>query len=224
MESHLAKNAAQLLSPRRQLRSERTRRSIENAAISLFALTPVDAVSIDDIVRAADVAKGTFYIYFSDKRALVEALAITIRGDVEPVITQANEGVIDPAMRLARGIAVYVRFALNHPDRALLLGRIDDSILSASSELNQGVLDDLSYGLQTKRFSFVAIEAAIMFVASAARVIVLSTTRASDKTVAQTVARQMIAMVLRGLGLLANEPEHIAEAAIASIITQQNRY
>jgi AcrR family transcriptional regulator len=209
---------ASALPPRRQMRSERTRRAIENAAIGLFARAPVDAVTIDDIVSAAEVAKGTFYLHFSDKRALIEALAVSIRGEVEPIVAQANEGIIDPAMRLARGIGVYVRFALDHPDRALLLGRIDDSQLSASAALNQGVVSDLAYGLSTGRLSFDTIDAAIIFVAGTARVVVLAATRATDDASAQAMAQQMVAMVLRGLGLTGSEPDDIAASAIAAIV------
>jgi AcrR family transcriptional regulator len=206
------------LPPRRQMRSERMRRAIENAAIGLFAQAPIDAVTIDDIVRAADVAKGTFYLHFSDKHALVEALAVTIRKDVEPKVAQANEGINDPALRLVRGIGVYVRFALDQPDRALLLGRINDSQLSVSSDLNQGVAGDLNYGRSTGRLSFATIDAAIMFVAGVARVIVLNATRANDEAVAQAMAQQMAAMVLRGLGLTGLEAEDIATSAITAIV------
>jgi AcrR family transcriptional regulator len=219
MMSSVADQMAQEKAGRRKHpRSERTRIAIENAAIALFAKNPVDAVPIDDIVRAANVAKGTFYVHFADKRTLVDALAITIRTEVEPIIADANTGYSDPAMRLARGISVYVRFALDHKDRALLLGRIDDSQMSASAELNRGVVSDLKFGLSNGRFSFESIDWAIMFVASAARVIVLAATRAEHSAAAAIMARQMTAMLLRGLGMSGDEPAQIANAAVAAIV------
>ncbi len=221
MKSPASSNSSLSPAPRRQARSQRTRAAIENAAIALFAQAPIDAVAIDDIVKAADVAKGTFYLHFTDKRALVEALANTIRGDVEPIVALANEGITDPALRLARGLGVYVRFALEYPDRALLLGGIDDSQLSASIDLNKGVVADLSYALKTGRLSFDTIDSAIMFVAGAARVIVLNAARAANDEEARQMAQQMAAMVLRGLGLVGSEPETIAMMAMTAMIARQ---
>jgi AcrR family transcriptional regulator len=45
-----------------------------DAAQRLFVEKGIAATSIDDIVGAAEVAKGTFYLYFSSKEALLAAL------------------------------------------------------------------------------------------------------------------------------------------------------
>ena len=47
---------------------------ILDAAASLFVEKGVAATSIDDIVERAGVAKGTFYHYFSDRTAMLDAL------------------------------------------------------------------------------------------------------------------------------------------------------
>ena len=72
------------------------------AGRELFAERPVDAVAIDDIVRKADVAKGSFYNHFADREALVAAITDDIRLGLEAAIDAANDGVEDPARRVAR--------------------------------------------------------------------------------------------------------------------------
>lgn len=47
---------------------------ILDAASSLFVERGVAATSIDDIVERAGVAKGTFYHYFNDRTAMLDAL------------------------------------------------------------------------------------------------------------------------------------------------------
>ena len=47
---------------------------IAKAALELFLEAGVEKVTIDDLVNAANVAKGSFYRYFKDTEALVEAL------------------------------------------------------------------------------------------------------------------------------------------------------
>lgn len=56
-------------------RQKATREEILAAAENLFRQHPVDAVAIEQITREADIAKGTFYLYFASKSALLAALA-----------------------------------------------------------------------------------------------------------------------------------------------------
>jgi AcrR family transcriptional regulator len=46
------------------------RQSLIDAARSLFAAGGYHATTVDDITRAAGVAKGTFYLYFTEKREI----------------------------------------------------------------------------------------------------------------------------------------------------------
>lgn len=46
---------------------EEKRRTIQNAAIREFARVPVDKVSINQIIREAEISRGSFYTYFEDK-------------------------------------------------------------------------------------------------------------------------------------------------------------
>ncbi|MBI1944730.1 MAG: TetR/AcrR family transcriptional regulator [Deltaproteobacteria bacterium] len=54
-------------------RRERTK-ALSDAALALFLERGIEAVTIEDITSKAGVAKGSFYRYFDDKQALVEAL------------------------------------------------------------------------------------------------------------------------------------------------------
>ncbi|MCP3104367.1 TetR/AcrR family transcriptional regulator [Myxococcus sp. K15C18031901] len=62
-------------------RRERTK-ELEDAALRLFVERGLDLVTIDDITQATGVAKGTFYRYFEDKAALVDALLAPVRGEL----------------------------------------------------------------------------------------------------------------------------------------------
>lgn len=54
-------------------RKERTK-ALSDAALGLFLSRGIEVVTIEDITTRAGVAKGSFYRYFNDKQALVEAL------------------------------------------------------------------------------------------------------------------------------------------------------
>lgn len=59
----------------RQTRREIRRRELVEAAVAVFLEKGVAAASVEDIVRTAGVAKGTFYLYFRTKNDAVNAVA-----------------------------------------------------------------------------------------------------------------------------------------------------
>src|SRR5260370_39342356 len=69
-------------------RSER-RAQVLDAARLLFAEHGYHATSIHDIIAAADIARGTFYLYFESKRAifaeLLDDFFATLAGNVRRI-------------------------------------------------------------------------------------------------------------------------------------------
>jgi AcrR family transcriptional regulator len=78
----------------RNARREVRHKELVEAAVSVFAAKGVGATSVDDIVRAAGVAKGTFYLYFATKDDLVNAVAASM---VEGVADRIEALAADPA-------------------------------------------------------------------------------------------------------------------------------
>ena len=78
----------------RNARREVRHKELVEAAVSVFAAKGVAATSVDDIVRAAGVAKGTFYLYFATKDDLVNAVATSM---VEGVADRIEALAADPA-------------------------------------------------------------------------------------------------------------------------------
>ncbi len=65
------------LSIRAQQKEEK-KQSLLSAAFSLFTQKGVAKTTVDEIVRQANVAKGTFYLYFQDKTQLLQELILRI--------------------------------------------------------------------------------------------------------------------------------------------------
>ena len=68
---------------RDQNRKERVR-ALSEAALALFLERGIEGATIDDITVRAKIAKGSFYRYFDDKRALVDQM-------LKPVFTQMEQ-------------------------------------------------------------------------------------------------------------------------------------
>jgi AcrR family transcriptional regulator len=60
---------------RRQRRKEEVRQRLFRAAVHLFGTRGFDATTVEDITRAADVGKGTFFNYFRTKEMLLNEWA-----------------------------------------------------------------------------------------------------------------------------------------------------
>lgn len=71
----------------RDLNRQKKTQAIRDAALTLFLERGIEAVSVDDIMKAARMAKGSFYRYYIDQTALVEDLI----GPMRELMTRALE-------------------------------------------------------------------------------------------------------------------------------------
>ncbi|HUR37179.1 MAG TPA: TetR/AcrR family transcriptional regulator [Terriglobales bacterium] len=81
---------------RRERRKETTRREIIEAAMKLFEKKGIFATTVEEITKAADVGKGTFFNYFPTKEAILSALAERQLGIVDRAVESAQQA---PAVR-----------------------------------------------------------------------------------------------------------------------------
>jgi AcrR family transcriptional regulator len=68
--------------PRLDRRKRKTRAALRQALLGLIAAKPYDAIKIEDITDAADVARATFYTHYSDKAALLREVCSELIGDL----------------------------------------------------------------------------------------------------------------------------------------------
>jgi AcrR family transcriptional regulator len=62
--------------------------TIRDAALELFLQRGIEGVSVDDIMKSADMAKGSFYRYFSDQEGLVADLIAPLAEQVTTALDQ----------------------------------------------------------------------------------------------------------------------------------------
>lgn len=197
---------------------ERTRGELVAAAEHLVAARGIDAISIDDITEAADVAKGTFYTHFADKNDLAVAIAHRTRLELEEKITALNQGIADAALRMANGLSSMFAFAIANPIRARALLRLPPDMVDPQAAINAGLRGDIALGLQSKRFWAASMNAAVVTIIGGvtAAIMHVSGTAKRSKPEAHTFATDVIATFLVALGLKHVEAAHIADAAMKS--------
>jgi AcrR family transcriptional regulator len=200
--------------PRRpDRRRVKTRAALLQAGRALLASRDIDGISIDEIVATADVAKGSFYNHFADKEQFARQIGAAVRRQAEEAVSVANLGISDPGARLARGLCVFLRFAIDHRDSAKVLWRLNPGSTMADAPINASLRQDLARGIRARRFSAVDVEAGLLLVMGLVVISMRHVLEERVATPAASIATSMAAAMLRALGLANAEAQDIAESA-----------
>ena len=89
-------------------------------ALELLAEKLPSEISINDVIRQADVSRGTFYSYFDSLDQVFLALLTKLAEDMAPAADRLIVGIPDGATR----VAAVIRFLLHFGRRAPLCGKL----------------------------------------------------------------------------------------------------
>ncbi|NYE61601.1 AcrR family transcriptional regulator [Duganella sp. 1224] len=196
-------------------RRERTRALLIRSAIDVFARLGPDAPVIDDFIAAAGVARGTFYNYFRSPHALLaavtEALNEEVLGMVDPHVLRYD----DPAQRFCVGTRLYVHFALRYPVWGTFLTRIGPAHAVRGRRLDRYLMRDLALGLASGRLR--AASALVVRDMILGSVFFGIETQLTEGGAGPRHVEEMLAMVLQGVGLAADEARAIATMPLPDI-------
>ena len=87
---------------------------LTSAASELFSAQGYDRTSVDEIVRAAGLTKGSFYHYFASKEECLRGLHRSFIESELARLEQAVEGSVDPADAITRMLRAFLRGVEEH--------------------------------------------------------------------------------------------------------------
>lgn len=96
-------------------RRAKTIAKIIEAALQVFAEKGRDAPVIDDFIRAAGIARGTFYNYFKSTDELLQATSTWLTDDLIESIEREIISIPDPVIRHGMGCRLWMRKAESDP-------------------------------------------------------------------------------------------------------------
>ena len=151
-----------------------TRALLLDAALSLADDNSLGELSIDEIVRAAGVAKGTFYVHFRDRTEFVMALHDRFHDRLRERIDKAIAGMPPGAKRLRRGCTAYLDGCLDAVGVKAMLAhaRGEPAISRKVSESNDRFARQCAEDVQAMGRNH-PLETARLFIAAAAEVALL---------------------------------------------------
>ncbi len=191
--------------------AKRVNRRLEilQAAKLVFAERGYHAASINDIIKRAGIARGTFYLYFSSKDAVFESILDQAIEDLQSRIIgiDMDSGAAPPAMQLHQNVTRVLEYVLSDRELIQLLlnhGLPPESDLSlrvdAFFDHVEALIErSLSYGMSMGlcRQCDPALTAAQIL--GAIRGALRRLTRVQDNIDITPVATQMIDFALRGV-------------------------
>lgn len=91
---------------RRDRKKQQTRRGIYDAAMRLFARSGFAAVTIADICREADVGRGTFFLHFAGKAALLHEFNQRVADEFGASLTEPRGAARDELRALVERMSI----------------------------------------------------------------------------------------------------------------------
>jgi AcrR family transcriptional regulator len=99
----------------------RTRAQIVEAGATLLAERPPEALTVDAVVDAAGVAKGTFYYHFQSIDELAAAVGAKLGESFDKLLAPARLKLRDPIERLSFAFTQFLERAISDPNWARLV-------------------------------------------------------------------------------------------------------
>ena len=140
---------------------ERTRSNLIAAAYRVFARKEADAVTIDDIIAEAAVARGTFYNYFQTREEVLAAVAAALSDEMNHSIWAQSNEIEDPVTRMAIAIRQFLHQAIRDSTWGWVIVRSGLVAAPLSETIKTGVTTDLEAGMRLGRFQVTNQQAAI---------------------------------------------------------------
>lgn len=185
-----------------QERRERMRGKIIAAALDVFAKKGPDAPLIDDFIKAADVARGTFYRYFQSTEQLLEATTMQMQDEVMTAIQIEMADIDDPVQRLGTGVVLWLERARGDPAWCAFTVRVRPQ----SELVEQTLLGDLRDGKRAGEFDFATLQVAHDLVVGTVRE---GMRRMIDGPVPRAYSLDAARLLLRALGLGAGRIDEV---------------
>ena len=87
----------------------RTRGALIDAAIAVLGHEEGRFATVDDIIRAAEVSRRTFYNHFDSRDQFLDAVAYQLSHEFNAALDESIGGTADPALRAATWTRQYLR-------------------------------------------------------------------------------------------------------------------
>lgn len=149
-----------------RLKRERTRAQLLHAVMTAYSgRSRAGPAVIDDVVRIANVARGTFYKYFPSLEDAVSALGAQLADEMVAAIASLYDVLEDPIQRSATGFQLYLCRAKIEPKWGEFLTHL--SHLRPENRLVIQIEGDLRRGIKAGAYDVRSIDVGVRLIIGA---------------------------------------------------------
>jgi AcrR family transcriptional regulator len=142
----------------------RTRAAILEAARTCYAAPTAAPVTVDAVVQAAGLAKGTFYVHFQDLAALETELGAALIQELDDRLQPARLAADHPLTRLATAVTMLLTDLAAAPARARLVARAVATVPDVGHAMRAHLRQDLADAHAAGLLATGSVELAATFV------------------------------------------------------------
>ena len=140
-------------------RRERMRGHLLHSVLQVCtAGTGRGAATIDDVVRHAEVSRGTFYKYFLSMEQATSELGLQLADEMTVGIVTVYDVLEDPVLRTATGFQMFLIRAMLEPDWGAFIANI--RLLSGDNIFTRKIREDILLGIETGDYAVPSVEVA----------------------------------------------------------------
>jgi AcrR family transcriptional regulator len=188
----------------------RTRGAILEAARACYAAPKAAPVTVDAVMQAAGMAKGTFYVHFEDLAALEAELGEILTDELDRRLQPARVTADHPLTRLATALTVLLRDLARSPTRARLVARAASAIPDVVNAMQAHLRQDLADAHAAGVLAMSSVELAARIVTAISR---QAAQDLADKRIDDSAVPDIVRAILRAMGCTPRDAVRHAEAA-----------
>ena len=178
---------------------DRTRLILIEAAIDVLSEQGLEGTSIDDLMRVAGMARGTFYNHFQDREELACAVSSFIREQVFQTVVDRIPAHYNAEQTFICTTYGFIHYGLKHPKTGWSLVRIGGSSHWVTGERFARAHNALQAVLPNQEPLFLGL----IYIEGVALMVLR---RLLENTINNDEADTIIQLAMRGVGI---EPSHI---------------
>ena len=191
----------------------RMRAHLLQAVMRVYSRVGFDGSAvIEDVVKEADVSRGTFYKYFESLEQAVSELGLELALEMTEGILSVYDVLDDPVLRTATGFQMFLLRAKLEPEWGAFIAHI--GLLSGDNLFANKIQDDIRLGVETGDYVVDSIETATdLLMGAKAEAILRIIAGGRDAG----YVRSMTTMVLRSFGASPTKAEKSVQRAFARL-------
>lgn len=195
-------------------RRARMRRRLVESAMRVFAQKGVGASVIEDVIAEAGVSRGTFYNYFASNDDLLAAAKEELGRDLVDVAEARVIEVTGGANRLAVGILLFLGVARDCPLFGRFMVRVGLQATGPGGLIHRYMPTHIQDGVAEGDFAAIPLPVALDLIAGAS---IAGVERMMRGDAAPDHPAQIVAAILRGLGMAPGDAARIAFQPVAPL-------